>query len=244
MTEPKPQPPASAPSPSMSRVAFHSVAAGLTPLIPVPFLDDYALKQVRENMVRALLKERGLPAPDKAVGVLAGSHVQGSIGGHLLGFLKGLVLLPVKKLFRKVFFVLWVKDCVDMASVSLHHGYLLSHAMDRGDLDAPGLVEGQAALRIHDAITAACKEMDTRPINQILRRLFASSRLLMAEAARAFLNPKKNPGPRTPGEEDNAEVKSLSERLLAALWEERGYFTALEARYDKHLKAGPAPSGR
>src|SRR5688572_9023886 len=122
MTEPKPQPPASPMPPSMSRVAFHSVAAGLTPLIPVPFLDDYALKQVRENMVRALLKERGLPAPDKAVGVLAGSHVQGSIGGHLMSFLKGLVLLPVKKMFRKVFFVLWVKDCVDMASVSLQIG--------------------------------------------------------------------------------------------------------------------------
>jgi hypothetical protein len=244
MTEPKPKPPASALPPSMSRVAFHSVAAGLTPLIPVPFLDDYALQQVREKMVRDLLKERGLPAPDKAVAVLAGSHVRTSIGGHLMSFLKTLVLLPVKKLFRKAFFVLWVKDCVDMASVSLHHGYLLSHALDRGDLDAPGLVEGPAPTRIHDAIAAACKEMDTRPINQILKRLFASSRLLMAEAARAFLNPKKTPDPRTPGAEDTAEVKSLSERLLAALWEERGYFIALEARYDKHLKAGPAPSGR
>ncbi|HZI16154.1 MAG TPA: hypothetical protein VE153_37665 [Myxococcus sp.] len=244
MTEPKPQSPASPMPPSMGRVAFHSVAAGLTPLIPVPFLDDYALTQVRENMVRALLKERGLPAPDKAVAELAGSNDRTSIGGHLMGFLKGLVLLPVKKIFRKVFFVLWVKDCVDVASVSLHQGYLLSHAMDRGDLDAPGLVEGAAARKVHAAIVAACKEMDARPINQILRRLFASSRLLMAEAARAFLNPKQTPAPRTPGQEENAEVKSLSERLLAALWEERGYFTSLEAHYDKHLKAGPAASGR
>lgn len=229
----------------MGRVAFHAVASGLTPLIPVPFLDDYALKQVRENMVRALLKEHGLPAPEPAVAVLAGSHVTTSLGGHLMGFLKGIVLLPVRKLFRKAFFVLWVKDCVDMASLSLHHGYLLNHAMDRGDLDARALEGREVPLKIHGAIVAACAELDSRPINQILRRLFASSRLLMAEATRAFFkNPKENPGPRTPGQDEGAEVKTLSDRLLAALWEERGYFTALEAHYDKHLKAGPAPSGR
>jgi hypothetical protein len=247
MTEPKPKPsPASKNDlpPLLGRVAFLAVASGLTPLIPVPFLDDYALRQTREGMVRQILREHGLPAPDKAVGVLAGSHVGTSLGGAVKGFFKGVLLFPVQKIFRKVFFVLWVKDCVDMASLSLHHGFLLTHAVARGDLDAASL-NGDMPGKVHDAIVAACAQVDSRPINQILRRLFASSRLLMAEATRAFFSPK-NPGPRTPEAEGSAEVKSLTDRLLAELWEERGYFTALQAHYDKHLKAGPAQaaSGR
>lgn len=239
MTEPKSRPASNNDLPPiMGRVAFLAVASGLTPLIPVPFLDDYALKQTREGMVRQILKDKGLPAPDKAVGVLAGSHVSTTLGGHVKSFLKAVVLFPVQKVFRKVFFVLWVKDCVDMASGSLHHGYLLTHAVERGDLDASSLT-GDQPRRVHDAIVAACAELDSRPINQILRRLFASSRVLMAEATRAFFNPK-NQGPRTPDAEESAEVNSLTDKLLAALWEERGYFLSLQQHYDKHLKASPA----
>jgi hypothetical protein len=214
-------------------VAFHAVAAGLTPLIPVPFLDDFALRQVREKMVRALLQEHGLPTPDPAVAVLAGSHLSRSVGGRLLGYLKSVALFPIRKLFRKVFLVLWVKDCVDMASVSLHHGYLLQHALARGDLDARGL-EGDAPGRVYAAIDAACREVDARPINQLLRRLFEGSRLLLAEAARAFLQPLRGQ-PRVPEQGEQAEVASLADRLAAALWEERGYFTALEQRYAAKL---------
>ncbi|MFP2932036.1 hypothetical protein ACLESO_44105 [Pyxidicoccus sp. 3LG] len=239
MTEPKPRPAPGNLPPLYGRVAFLAVASGLTPLIPVPFLDDYALRQVREGMVRTILEEHGLPTPDRAVGVLAGSHVGETIGGAVMGLLKGAVLFPVKKLFRKIFFVLWIKDCVDMASLSLHHGYLITHAVERGDLDAQALA-GDTPKRIYDAIVAACAEVDARPINQILRRLFASSRLLMAEATRAFFNPKSS-GPRTPDASESAEVKTLTDRLLAELWEERGYFTALQQHYDKHLKAGTAP---
>jgi hypothetical protein len=218
--------------PSLSRVAFHAVAAGLTPLIPVPFLDDYALRQVREQSVRDQLQEKGLKAPDKAVAVLAGSHDSRPLGGRLVSYLKAVALFPVRKVFRKVFFVLWVKDCVDLTSTCLHHGYLLQHALERGDLDAASL-QGDAPARVQAAIVAACAELDARPVNQALRRLFRSSRLLMAEATRAFLDPKR--GPRVP---DRAEVKSLTDRLLRELWEERGYFQALEAHYDKHLRSG------
>ncbi|RKH79378.1 hypothetical protein D7Y21_33965 [Corallococcus sp. AB045] len=231
--------PPNAVPPSLARVAFHAVAAGLTPLIPVPFLDDYALRQVREQSVRDQFKEKGLKAPDKAVAVLAGSYEARGPGGRLLSYLKAVALFPVRKVFRKVFFVLWVKDCVDQTSVCLHHGYLLHHALERGDLDAASL-QGDAPGKVQAAIVAACSEMDARPLNQALRRLFRSSRLLMAEATRVFLDPKR--GPRVPDPAtENAEVKSLTDRLLQEMWEERGYFTALEAHYDKHLKSGLTP---
>jgi hypothetical protein len=236
MTE-QPSSSSNAPPPQLGRVAFHAVASGLTPLIPIPFLDDYALRQVRERMVRAVLQEQGLPTPTKAVSALAGSHVSSTLGGLLLGLLKSAALFPFKKMLRRVFLVLWVKDCVDMASYSLHHGYLLQHALARGDLDASTL-EHDAPLRVHDAILAACKEVDSRPINQLLGRLFASSRLLIAEATQALMSPLSGQ-PRVPKQGDDAEVASLANRLAAALWEQRGYLKALEERYQKHLgKAG------
>jgi hypothetical protein len=217
-------------------VAFHAVASGLTPLIPIPFLDDYALRQVRERMVRAVLQEHGLPTPAKAVSILSGAQVDITLGGRVLGALKSLALFPLKKIFRKAFLVLWVKDCVDMASYSLHHGYLLQYAVARGDLEANGLEA--AAPRVHDAILAACKEVDSRPVNQLLSRLFASSRLLLAEATQALMSPLRGQ-PRVPDKGEQAEVASLADRLAAALWEQRGYFTALEQRYEKHIGKSP-----
>jgi hypothetical protein len=232
MTEQNPRP-SNAPPPQLGRVAFHAVASGLTPLIPIPFLDDYALRQVRERMVRAVLQDHSLPTPAKAVSILAGSQVSTTLGGRVLNLVKGLALLPLKKVFRKAFIVLWVKDCVDMASYSLHHGYLLQHALARGDLTALTL-EGEAPLRVHDAILAACKEQDSRPINQLLGRFFASSRLLLSEATQAIMSPLRGQ-PRIPEKGEEAEVASLADRLAAALWEQRGYFAALEERYQKHL---------
>ena len=239
MAETTHAPPPNAVPPSLARVAFHAVAAGLTPLIPVPFLDDYALRQVREQSVRDQLKERGLKAPDKAVAVLAGSYDARSLGGRLVSHLKAVALFPVRKVFRKVFFVLWVKDCVDLTSACLHHGYLLHHALERGDLDAASL-QTDAPSEVQAAIIAACSEMDARPVNQALRRIFRGSRVLLAEATRVFLDPKR--GPRVPDPKtENAEVRSLTDQLLQELWEERGYFTALEAHYDKHLKRDRMP---
>ncbi|WP_426751495.1 hypothetical protein [Myxococcus sp. Y35] len=238
MTEPKPRPPANELPPVLSRVAFLSVVSGLTPLIPVPFLDDYALRQARESMVLTLLSEHRLPKPSRTVEILAGSHVGRTAGGRVLSYVKGLALFPLRKVFRKVFFVLWVKDCVDVASSALHHGYLLNHALERGDL-RPEDMEGKRPDAIHDAIVAACAELDPRPVNQALRRLFAGSRLLMAEASRAFFS-AQSPGPRTPTPDESAEVKTLTERLIAALWEERGYFVTLQQHYDAHLKARSA----
>ncbi|NBD09567.1 hypothetical protein [Corallococcus silvisoli] len=232
--------PPNAVPPSLARVAFHAVAAGLTPLIPVPFLDDYALRQVREQSVRDQLKERGLKAPDKAVQLLAGSYEARDLGGRLVSYLKAVALFPVRKVFRKVFIVLWVKDCVDLTSTCLHHGYLLHHALERGDLDAASL-QGDGPRTVQAAIVAACARMDARPINQALRRLFRSSRLLMAEATRAFMQPE--PTPRVPDREDeSAEVRSLTDRLLEELWEERGYFTALQEHYVRHLQVATAPA--
>ncbi|HYO58942.1 hypothetical protein [Archangium sp.] len=223
--------------PQVQRVALYAVASGLTPLIPVPFLDEYALRRVRERMVRSILREHSFSAPDRTVTVLAGLHPRE--GSHLQQYASKAALFSLRFTWRKAYTrlatALWVKDCVDMASLSLHHGYLLQHALDRGDLDARTLSTEDAPRRVHSAIDAACKELDARPVNQALRRLFAGSRLLLTELSRAL--EQWTGAPRTPLEDEDQEVASLAERLAAAMWEERGYFQSLESLYAKHLGA-------
>ncbi|WNG41340.1 hypothetical protein F0U61_52340 [Archangium violaceum] len=227
------------PPPSVQRVAFYAVASGLTPLIPVPFLDEYALRRVREGMVRTILRERSFSPPDRTVTVLAGLHPRE--GSRLQQFVGKAALVSLRltwrKGYRRLATALWVKDCVDMASISLHHGYLLQHALDRGDLDARTLATEDAPRRVHSAIDAACKELDARPVNQALRRLFAGSKLLLDELSKALEN--WSGAPRTPQQGEEQEVASLAERLAASMWEERGYFQSLEALYAKHLRETP-----
>jgi hypothetical protein len=232
------EPQSSTVPPSLQSVALHAVASGLTPLIPVPFLDEYALRRVREQMVRSILRERSLFAPDRTVTVLAGLHPRQGSRLQWLASKAFFVSLKLawRKVYRRLAMALWLKDCVDMASISLHHGYLLRHALERGDLDASNLPNEEAARRVHAAIDAACQELDPRPVNQALRRLFAGSRLLLAELSRALAS-RWSGAPRTPEQGEEQEVASLAERLAAAMWEERGYFQSLEALYARHLQA-------
>ncbi len=236
-SEPQPSATPSTVPAALQRVALHAVASGLTPLIPVPFLDEYALRRVREQMVRSILRERTLSASDRTVTVLAGLHPRE--GSRLQQFVGKAALLSLRLAWRKAYkrfaTALWVKDCVDMASVSLHHGYLLQHALAKGHLDALSLANEDTARRVHSAIDAACKELDARPVNQVLRRLFTGSQLLLTELAKAL--DKWTGSPRTPQQGEAQEVASLAERLAAAMWEERGYFQSLEALYEKHFQA-------
>ena len=237
-----PPPPASPLLESMHRVAPFVVASGLTPLIPVPFLDDYALRRVREGMVRELLEERALTAPRDTVSLLAGRHPrQGSRLQQFAGKTALLTLrLATRKGYRRFLTALWVKDCVDMASLSLHHGHLLRHALTRGDLTQDTLGTPDAAHRVDAAITAACQEVDARPVNQALRRILAGSRLLLDALSRA-LDTWGAPPSESPRDDEARERASLAGQLAAALWEEQGYFLALEARYEKHLDAPGHP---
>ncbi|EPX63871.1 hypothetical protein D187_005001 [Cystobacter fuscus DSM 2262] len=231
-----PLPPLDIPAP-VRRVAQHAVAAGLTPLVPVPFVDDYALRRVREDMVRSLLAERGLFAPRPTLRVLAGLHPrEGSRLQQLAGKAALLSLrLAWRKSYRRLISALWLKDCVDMASLCLHHGYLLHYALERGDLPAHALATPDAARRVQAAIHAACAELDARPINQALRRLWAGSRLVRESLSEALAHFQG--APLRPHLDDSGAETSLAERLAAVLWEKRGYFLTLESLYTKHLNS-------
>ncbi|MGA9521480.1 MAG: hypothetical protein WBV82_08455 [Myxococcaceae bacterium] len=219
-------------------MAFHAVAAGLSPLIPVPLLDDVVMLRIRQHMVRTVLGAAGGELPERAVVVLAGVHVPDQ--GAVERLARIAVALPkwaagkaFKKATRKIALVLRVKECVDMASACLHHGWLLQHAWTRGHLDSSLLAHESHVHRVYAAIHAACAEMDPRPLEQMLRRLLAGGRVLGSTAARALASRRQS----KPVEIAPDEADGLWERLFRACWEEQGYFQSLAQRYERHLGA-------
>ncbi|MEZ4446908.1 MAG: hypothetical protein R3B72_47955 [Polyangiaceae bacterium] len=102
----------------------HAFLAALTPLIPVPFVDDVVQGYVERRMVRLLAEGHGLSLSEDAIARLA----EGPKKNLFMGIAKGAILAPIKRILRKTFMVLAGKRIVDLASRTYHVGYLVDAA--------------------------------------------------------------------------------------------------------------------
>lgn len=250
-----------APRPSWFRqVTFHSLLAGLCPIIPVPFLDDRVLASVRRKMVRELAAERRVRLDPARTDVLAGTvGTRRGCLGTVTWLLFSLTVRLLGKLFRKVLILFAVKESVDTASRVFHEGYLIHLGLEwapawDGVEGREALDEGRA-LALRAAVEATVAEVDPRPLEQALRRVFRSSRRVLRQGARLLTRSSagaaarargeeaagSGPGPRIPEAEERRLLGALLDRLTAELWEEQGYLQALEERFRQNLTAAEPP---
>src|SRR5438045_2824658 len=103
----------------------HAVLVGLTPLIPVPVVDDLAKNYFRRRLVRGLAAASGRALSDAEFAALLKERERGC----LRGCLTAVVVYPLKATFRKVFYFLEWKRAVDLASRTYHFGYLVGYAL-------------------------------------------------------------------------------------------------------------------
>lgn len=118
-------------TPEISRLV---VLAGLTPLIPLPFLDTYMERKLLRSAFEKIGVEQGRPLDSTSLDALTADH-----SSILVGCLIAMVIWPIKKLFRTFFYFLTVKDVIDgiagashrvaMVQAALHQGYLPDKAM-------------------------------------------------------------------------------------------------------------------
>jgi len=227
------------------RTVFFAVLAGLCPMIPIPFIDDLALELVRKQLAASLFSAFGLRPSAAHMAAL----LQGEKANALAGCLASLVLYPIKKMFRKIFFVLALKDCVDAASSVLHEGMLLRHAVASGLLDEASLAQGTASVTaLSSAIRTTCKQTDTRPVNQAFRRVFSASRAGLAAAAAALAGVirskggnRKNPQSVEQAFESveqggNPQVDRMVDELGDQMFAEPGYLDALKKRFEANFR--------
>lgn len=133
-----------------------SAVAGLTGLVPVPLLDTWLQNRARRGLVRRVLQARGLTLAPEELAALADTP-----SGGCLGVLLAVLIWPVKKVLRTVFFAWEVKTVADVASEVFHRALLLEEALDRG------WVPGDLT-RVRAAMDTALARVDTRTIERNL----------------------------------------------------------------------------
>lgn len=120
----------------------YSLLTALTPLIPIPLLDDIVFTQLRRDFVRRLASQNEVKLSGGDVKVLADA----AGGSCLWGCLGGAVIYLVKRIFRKIFFFLEWKRAADIMSQTYYHGFVIDTALQEGAVNSHGATAVRAAL--------------------------------------------------------------------------------------------------
>lgn len=162
---------------SQALILTHAILVGATPLIPIPVVDDLARSYLQRRMIREVAEHGSHALDSQSVKALADD----SGDGCFRGCLGGVVLYPLKKVFRKVFFFLEWKRAIDLTSRSYHRGYLVDHALGRGwvNVAGPGSIAG-----LRKAVDEVCQGSSIKPVELAVKITFDQSRGVVKDAAR------------------------------------------------------------
>ena len=155
-------------------IITHAVLTGLTPLIPVPIVDDLVKSYFQRRLVRQLSRAYSINPTEQDLRSLADDPSSGCLAGCLGGAL----LLPLKLVFRKLFFFLEWKRAADTVSRTFHQGYLLDYALQTG-----WYPNQRTAGETRAAIDAVCREVGTGPVERAVSLTLAQSKTTLKSAA-------------------------------------------------------------
>lgn len=192
----------------------------LTPLIPIPFVDDMVRTRLHRRMVQSLANLHTLRLWPDEVKVLADPP-----SALLAGLARGAVLYPLKRILRKALVVLRFKSMVDHASDTYHRGVLLDHAFASG-LCAP--VGPYTPAELREAIEAVCRQVPVAgsPVTEAVRAGLSRSGDALSSAAGALRDRFSDNEPTDDEErivyavdehEQTSEVRGIVEQLRHAL---------------------------
>ena len=111
------------------RIAHQAVLVALAGLIPFPFIDTWIQGRLRAHLVGHLGRHHSCTFDAAQLRALSGGH-----SNVLLGCVFGVVWWPIKKLFRKLIYVLTVKDAIDAAADAWLRGEMVRRALVAGVL--------------------------------------------------------------------------------------------------------------
>lgn len=145
-------------------ITSHSVLAGMTRFIPVPFVDDLVQSYVLRRMIRRLAESYGVVLGEDDAEKL-GTEPGGGCGGCLLSA----VFYPLKWILRKVFFFLEMKRSADLLSRVYHRGVLVDYAMQQKWI---GVDAGRSAADVRLAIDEVLRDSPIRPVEEAAKLTF------------------------------------------------------------------------
>ena len=180
-------------STNQKQIITHAVLAGLTPLIPIPFVDDMVKTYFQRRLVRNLIASQGQSLSEQEIKTLADDR-----GGCFAGCIGSIVLYPAKKIFRKIFFFLEWKRAVDIVGHLYYHGYLLDYALQNHFVAPAG---PRNAIETRNAIDSVLKQVNTSLIERAVWGTFNQSKAALKGAAGLLQRSLRRVMGRRPSEE-------------------------------------------
>ena len=151
------------------RVYADATCAGLALLIPLPFVDLAFEVLFRRRIPQSIARARGsVLAPGVRRGLGRAVEAPGTLRGCLSMLAKALLYI-VKRIWRKIIYVLAVRDAVTALTRYWHRASLIDHMVRAGHLE-PGADTGLAA----DVFARVLREIDPSPLRETARQTVAN----------------------------------------------------------------------
>ena len=190
---------------SNSILLTHAVLVGLTPLIPIPLVDDIFYARFRRSLVQRLATYHAHKLQTDELEILASS----TKSGCALGCVGALLLYPMKKLLSKIFFFLEIKRAAD----TMGHTYAFGVLLDAAFVDKH--IQTHGAARVRAAIDAVLGRTDTSVFNRAARSAIKSSPSAIRDLVAKFS--KSNQSESAAKIEAEGGFKELVSRFQSAL---------------------------
>jgi uncharacterized protein (DUF697 family) len=230
-------------SPRSARiVATHAALAGLCPLIPVPFVDDLAIRRIVRHMYTALFAAHGYTMPKTGAEILRASP-----SNRLRDAALAVALFPVKKVVRKLVYVLAVKDCAEVTSATYHDGWLLARVLEdaRRAGHGPSPEDPAFLRRVREATLKTYEDVDPAPLRRALVGSFLGTKVGVRHGLRSLRrllrDRSSDDAPLATEPASTDAVPDLIARVSLAAKREWQYMAALERSFRRHL--GPPGPG-
>ncbi len=155
---------ADAPEVDWLLLSRYALMVSLCELIPLPIVDGSIANMLRRRLVRHIARDHGHDLSAEDVGILGTAP-----GGGCLGCVFGVVLWPIKKVLKTIFFFLNIKTMADIFSDVYHRGLMLHEAFEQDWL--PG-----DAAAVRHAMDASVLKIDTRLVERALMGTYRDGR--------------------------------------------------------------------
>jgi hypothetical protein len=193
--------------------------AGLSILIPVPFVDSILEAYFRRRMPRDIARRRGRTLSPAVMREVNHQPGKGILSGCLMLPLN-LIIYVLRNLYRTIVYVLSVYDASEKLSYYWHRAFLLDYMVGRGHLDNPARA-ADAAQAMHRVLETT----QTSPMLNLAGEIIETARRQIRGLLRAIF--------RFVRRKQETEGVRETRAGIAARWAEfRDYLLELAERYD------------
>ncbi|HEX2208317.1 MAG TPA: hypothetical protein VHG93_11595 [Longimicrobium sp.] len=187
--------------------------AGLSVLIPIPFVDDAFEAFFRKRIPAAVAQSRGRTLSSEVRAVLEEEDAAG--GGGCAALPARLVIGLFKRLSRKLLYFLTVKQATDRLSHYWYRAFLMDHMLASGHLESAG------SARIAHHAMEELLATTTGPLRRVARQMVTQMHDVWPALRRARRG------------EETDEVRQTRHQLERRWNELAEHLAAVAARYDE-----------